>query len=85
MGRYHNLEEEEKAISRRAEVVIPSDTEDLRTESALYVGSGGDLVVDMADGQEDILFKNVQPGSFLPIVVIRVKTASTAADILAIN
>jgi hypothetical protein len=84
MGRYFNLEQETKAISRSAVAVVKSDSTVL-PESALYVGTGGDLVVDMANGETNVTFKGVASGAFLPIVVVKVKAATTAADILAIN
>jgi len=52
---------------------------------ALYVGTGGNLTVTMADGGNDVVFKNVPSGTFLPIAVTKVKDATTATDILAIG
>jgi len=92
MGKYFNLEQETKAISRDAKAVTPSDTNFTtdfapRGEAALYVGTGGDLHVVMAGDKSDatVIFKNVSDGAFLPIVVKAVKAATTASDILAIN
>ena len=92
MGRYFNLEQETKAISRDAKAVTPGNanfTEDFvpRGEAALYVGTGGDVVVRMAGDNSDasVTFKNVADGSFLPIVVVAVTPSTTASNILAIN
>ncbi len=92
MGRYFNLEQETKAISRDAKAVTPSNTDFTETfvprgEAALYVGTGGDVSVRMAGDNSDatVVFKNVADGSFLPIVVKAVLTATTASNILAIN
>jgi hypothetical protein len=46
MGRYFNLEQETKAISRDAKAVTPSNTDFTETfvprgEAALYVGTSG--------------------------------------------
>ena len=92
MRRYFNLEQETKAISRNSKAVTPSNTDFTETfvprgEAALYVGTGGDVSVRMAGDESDatVVFKNVADGSFLPIVVKAVLTATTASNILAIN
>ena len=92
MGKYFNLEQETKAISRDAKAITKSDTNFTeafvpRGEAVLYVGTGGDLSVRMAGDNSDatIVIKNVADGSFLPIVVKAVLVATTASDILAIN
>jgi hypothetical protein len=66
--------------------------------AALYVGTGGDLLVTLAYGEDDgssakgsTFFKNVPSGSFLPIIVDYVwidgdegSIITTAADIIAL-
>ena len=50
----------------------------------LYVGVAGDVKVKMAGGN-DVVFKTVAAGSFLPINVIQVfETGTTATDIVAL-
>jgi len=74
----------------RAVAVTPSDSTQLSNGTpevfprALFVGTGGDLTVDMAETGTDIVFKNVQSGQIVPIRVKRVKLATTATDILAL-
>lgn len=53
---------------------------------ALYYGgsSAANIAVTMVDGGV-VVFKNVQPGTFMPVAVTKVRTTSTtaaAADIL---
>lgn len=70
-----------------AKAVTPNDNADIDTATtrALYVGTGGDLVVTMADEQAaDVTFRNVPDGMLLDLGVARVKSASTAADIVAL-
>ena len=67
-----------------AVAVTPSDTTQLPSCRALYVGTAGDVVVDMVDGQTNITFANVANGAFLPLQVIRVKAATSASDIVAL-
>lgn len=77
----------------RASIVTPSDTANISypgstdglVESAvLYVGTGGNIRVMTASG-DDIVFKNILGGTFLPVQVIRVYTTNTtAADIVAL-
>lgn len=61
--------------------VTPSDTTILNCR-ALWVGTTGNLTVDFADGNSDVLIKNVPVGVF-PFAVKRVKAATTAEDIVA--
>jgi hypothetical protein len=49
----------------------------------LYVGIGGDLFVVTAGG-DAVSFINIPSGSFLPIQVIRVLTATSASRIIAL-
>jgi len=70
-------------FATEAEAVTTSNTTVLKNV-ALYVGVGGDLTVTMAESATDVVFKNVPSGTFLPISVIHVKTATTATDILAL-
>ena len=57
--------------------------------AALYVGTGGDLVVTIVGSETPVMFKNVPDGSFLPIIVSNVwewgdMGITTASDIIAI-
>lgn len=66
--------------ARNAAVVTPSDSTDLTyTTRAVFVGTGGDLNVDMASGQT-VLFSGVPDGAFLPISVNRIRSTSTTAS-----
>jgi hypothetical protein len=67
----------QKLQPSRAAVVVPSDTENIPNPGGgdvegcvLYLGSGGDIRVLTAAG-DDILFESVQAG-FFPVQVIRV-------------
>ncbi len=72
------------APAHSAVAVVPSDSSDLAfLTRAVYVGSGGDLQVTMADGAV-ALFKSVSAG-VLPIRCSRVHaTNTTAGDLLAL-
>lgn len=63
--------------------VTPSDSTRLDCR-ALYVGTGGDLVVTGADDKNAVTLVNVQAGSLLPIACKYVNAATTADDIIAI-
>jgi len=57
--------------------------------AALYVGTGGDLVVTIVGSETPVMFKNVPDASFLPIIVSNVwergdDGLTTASDIIAI-
>lgn len=50
----------------------------------LFVGTGGDLNIETVGG-DDVLLKNLNNASFIPIMVNKVKaTSTTCADIIAI-
>lgn len=49
----------------------------------LYIGTGGDVSVRTASG-DNVVFRNIISGSFLPVNVIRVFDDSTASDFVAI-
>jgi len=56
----------------------------INTGCVLYVGVGGDLQVVTTSGN-DVSFKNVATGSFVPVQVLKVKqTATTAESIVAL-
>ena len=69
-----------------AHAVTPSDGSDLTGEPffAVYVGTGGNLKVDMADGGSPVTLSNVASGQLLPIMVERIyATGTTASNIIA--
>lgn len=71
----------------RAVAVTPNDSTDLTdVGAALYIGTGGDVTVHMADGSDvAVTFSSVPDGTFMPILVDRVlNTNTTASNILAI-
>lgn len=65
-----------------AVAVTKSDATVIPVTRALYIGTGGNLVVRMADGQT-VTFTAVPSGIF-PIQVDQVHAATTAADIVAL-
>lgn len=70
----------------KAVAVTPSDSDNL-TDNArgLYVGTGGDVSVEMVDVGVAIIFSSVQGGTILPIQVSRVNlTGTTASNIVAL-
>jgi hypothetical protein len=81
----------QKLQSGKAKVVTPSDTVNIFYANAgdnqgnvLYIGTGGDLRVLTVSG-DDIVFTNIQDGTFLPIQVLRVfSTNTTALNIVAL-
>jgi hypothetical protein len=74
------------APARRALAIVPSDSDALPDiPKALYVGTGGNIIMRGAGGAADQLWKNVQDGSILPFRVQFVRaTGTTASDLLAL-
>ena len=84
----------QKLQVERAVAVVPNDTTniayvggDTATNNwpcVLYVGTGGNLRV-MTAGGDDVVFSSVPAGTFLPVQVIRVyATNTTASNIVAL-
>lgn len=74
------------SVSDNAHLITPSDATDLAVASrALYVGTGGDIQLELTESAAPIVFKNVQTGSVLPLRVKRVYASlTTATDLVAL-
>lgn len=74
------------APSRAPYAVTPSDTAELPVvPKALYVGTGGALVVRGIGGAADVTFRNVASGQVIDVRAQFVRaTGTTAADIVAL-
>lgn len=65
--------------------VTLSDSTIIPVTRALYIGSGGTLVVTMAEDGNDVTFVNLPEGTVFPIQVSKVlSTGSTASNIVAL-
>lgn len=71
--------------SRRPFTVTPHDTNELSfIPKALYVGTGGTVILRGIDGSQDVTFKNVGNGQVLDVRAQYVRaTGTTATDIVA--
>jgi len=82
-----------KLQARRAFSVTPNDTEPLqmnnggtaqRAAPCIYVGTTGDVRV-LTEGGDEVTFKNIIGGSFVPVQIQKVfATGTTASDIIAL-
>lgn len=70
--------------AENAAAVTPADTALTNTPRALYVGTGGDVVVYMKGSTTAITFANVPGGTWLPLRVDQVRAATDASDIVAV-
>lgn len=73
--------DESQGIADEAEVVVTNDVTTFRP-SALYVGGGGDVTVDLAKGGTNITFQAVFAGTWMPILVTRVYATGTSASLI---
>jgi len=66
--------------------VVADDETDLPAiTKALYVGTGGDIVLRSARGEEDVTFRNVPSGYILDVRVRAVRSSGTsAADLVGL-
>ena len=84
MGQYS---QDDTSPASNAEEITPHDTNLVTTTRALYVGTGGNVKVEMLDidGGSAVSFLNVPDGTLLPLRVIRVHaTGTTASDIVGL-
>jgi hypothetical protein len=58
--------------------ITKSDTAEF-SDSCIYVGTGGNVVVTTADGQQTT-FNNVLGGTVLPVMCKQVRSSSTTAS-----
>ncbi|MGB3711311.1 MAG: hypothetical protein WA913_07890 [Pricia sp.] len=74
------------APAREGFALIPDDTAAVADlPKAIYVGTGGDLVLRMADSDADLTLRNVADGALLPLRPAFVRaTGTTAADIVGL-
>ena len=70
----------------RAVAVVPHDVNALADiPKAIFVGTGGTIVMSGAGGGADVSFKRVADGSIIPFRARYVRaTGTTAADIVAL-
>tara|TARA_Y100000034_G_C6832347_1_gene375811 strand:+ start:343 stop:591 length:249 start_codon:yes stop_codon:yes gene_type:complete len=81
MGVQANFADQARVFGHDAVSIVLDAT---LVNACLYVGGAGDVSVVMQSGNTAI-FKQVNAGTFLPILVTKVTTANTTAtDILAI-
>lgn len=66
--------------------IAPSDNVDLSfIPKAIYVGTGGDLVVSSARTNSEVIFRNVPSGAVLDIRPAAVReTGTTASDLVGL-
>ena len=74
------------APARAPFAVTPHDTNELATiPKALYIGTGGNVVLRGVGGAADVTFKNVANGQTLDVRAQYVRaTGTTAADIVGL-
>lgn len=70
------------ASVREGAAITPSDTAVVSMD-AMWVGTGGDLVLDYGDG--NVTFLNVPGGAFFETQGCIVKVASTASNLVAVK
>lgn len=75
-----------EAPSSHPLAVVPSDAAPLAAiPKALYIGTGGTLVLRTASGAADVAFRNLASGQILPVRAQFVRaTGTTATDIVAL-
>lgn len=83
---FSNSADQVSAPATRAVSVAPDDGNALaEIPKALFVGTGGNLVLCGVGGGSDTVWKNVPDGSIVPLRVQYVRaTGTSAADILAL-
>lgn len=66
-------------------VITPDDEADLdQVPRAVWVGTGGDLVVIGPEGTDPVTLANIADGTLLPISPTRITEATTADDLVGL-
>lgn len=61
--------------------ITPDDTAILPSlTKAIYVGTGGDIVLRSARGEADVTFRNIPSGYILDVRVAAIRATGTTAD-----
>lgn len=61
-------------------VITPDDTGDLpKATKALFIGTGGDIVLRSVAGTGDVTFRNLPDGSILDVRVRAIRATGTSA------
>ncbi|WP_086738198.1 spike base protein, RCAP_Rcc01079 family [Erythrobacter colymbi] len=86
MDQFENSGDSLIAPAKDAFDIVPSDSTPLPVATkAIYVGTGGHLVLRTVDGKTDIRLANISNGAILPIRVLAVRqTGTTATDIVGL-
>ena len=81
MGQFFNQPD----FATSAETVVIGTTN--VKNSALYIGTGGNVEVTAVGSSSSVVFKNIPDGSFLPVIVssITVGANTTVSDVVAIK
>jgi len=63
--------------------VTPSNSTNFDVESAIYVGTGGDIALELWGSSTEVTYHNIPDGTFLPVSARKVlSTGTTASDIV---
>ncbi|MCW1401077.1 hypothetical protein OKA06_01565 [Novosphingobium sp. MW5] len=67
--------------ARNCVAIVPNDANDLAVVTkALYVGTGGNIVVRTVDATADVTFANVPTGTVLPVRARAIRATGTTAS-----
>ncbi len=67
--------------ARNCVPVVPNDASDLSVVTkAIYVGTGGNIVVRTIDAAADVTFANVPTGTVLPVRARAIRATGTTAS-----
>ena len=69
------------APANNAFEITPHDTQELAiVTKALYIGTGGDVVLRPLEGAIDVTFRNLLAGSILDVRALAVRATGTSAS-----
>lgn len=76
----------QQIATNAADIDISGGDATLSPTACVFVGVGGDIVVDAEDSGTQITFKNLPSGSFVPVACSKVyQSGTTATDLVAIR
>lgn len=78
---FNSAEDSIDTSATRSYPITPSDNNNLpQTTKAIYVGTGGDVKLQLKHDTSPQTYKNIPSGSLLPIRAVKVWSVGTTAD-----
>lgn len=81
MDQFEHFSDSVSDPARRSAALVPSDDHSLeRIPKALFIGTGGDILLQCIDDDAPVLFRNIPSGAILPVRAKKIHASGTSAS-----